>query len=229
MNSYMEYPINTSENNPYANRRTSHHRIASTSPSTMGLRIGSGAEQFRSSEQLNRSPTNQEVTLQQIRNLHHNKSSVKCDQSPPTPSGSGNSADLNPNFGSLNYNGIPPYCNQVTRGSANSSSLYALPQYFSGSEPYSSASIYGENLCATSQQMYSQFSGGFISSSTLPDNISDLGTNSVSCRINEQSSPPNMSFDSRSSSSTNRTASENCANTYDWMKIKRNPPKNGQY
>ena len=223
----MEYPIHTSENSHYVRRGITHHHIGA-SPSVVGVQIGSALDQFRSSNHLDQSPSNQEMKLRQMRNLHQNKSPVKCDTSPPTPSGSSSSGDLPINYSGLNYNGMPPYCNQLNGGSNGSPSIYSLPQYLTGSEPYSSSPLYSGNFSAASQQMYSQYTAGFLpSSATLSENVNDIGTNVNSCRIDDRNSPPQMSFNSRSLTTPNRTE-ENNANTYDWMKIKRNPPKNSK-
>lgn len=236
MNSFMEYPLNNPENNLYTNRVLSGQRCLN-SPSVMGLKIGgtaSPSQQFQTyvQEDLSHSPPNPGGDFRIQSNQSRSSSdSLQIEKSPVKVSTDGSPVPKSCNlssFRSTNYfncNSASPYCTTLNDNNAQVASRYGLPQRVQGPEAFTSGSVYNGNIHAVSQQMYSHYGAGFVPSSSFIDNSIDIATNSSSCRLNERHSRHQNVFDSRTPGN-NQCVSENNANTYEWMKIKRNPPKN---
>ena len=214
MNSFMEYPLPTNTN-PYTNRDILHNLPPSP------VLDGSMTSQGYNSCVLDSDRSN-------IR-LNHEVSTTQNGTSPIR-----SSPDLSPGITNNDQVYQPPYTNGLSYNasyygaiaSTTTNQMY-LAQHYAANEAYSPTNtLYNGTFHANGRPLYPQYNVATpLSTGALAGD--DVVTSLTSTRRHEQSSPPVNALDLGQTNAT--TPNETNANTYDWMKIKRNPPKNGWY
>jgi len=235
----MEYPIHAPDNNLYANRMQHHH--LPPSPLLDGG-IGSAPNVYSACalEEVAGAPINVVASGDGSR-LHHDQPlALEChsQESSPlrsspgspqlTPNGVNLSADVSyttaaPYASTFPRSGPSPYHGTIT-GSTTTANypFHPLGHPYANAEAYSATKVlYGGGLHSGS--VYNQYSPCLMGSNVAVDTPE---SSSVVCRLNERHSPPNISYSNRSDHQ--QCSGGDTTNTYDWMKIKRNPPKNGK-
>uniref|UniRef100_H2ZNC6 Homeobox domain-containing protein n=1 Tax=Ciona savignyi TaxID=51511 RepID=H2ZNC6_CIOSA len=214
MNSYMEYPVHTPDSNPYITpqRHLPASPVIEHSISAHGYGVCSMEEQAR---------------------LHHDAIVTSQNDGSPTRSSPENSPIAPgcislpnenipyPYTTGLSYTGASPYYPQPGVTTANTT--YPSGQQYHTNDTYHSTNpLYPGTFPNT--PMYQQYNPCLLAANGGHEDDSAMN----SCRIRDRISPSTSVFDSRSPA-TCQTNEATTGNTYDWMKIKRNPPKSIYY
>nr|CAB3254083.1 Hox1 homeobox transcription factor [Phallusia mammillata] len=232
MNSYMEYPIHNPENNLYSNRM---HRHLPPSPE-IDPAVGSAPSCY-SACALDEAPqhTRNDVRINPdpIQATHDSSPTrTSPENSPITPNGL---QILDPGYGhptTTNYNpgfGYPApnqYYGAIHGAAPNpTASMYPIASHYPNAEAYNnSKALYGGNYHPGN--VYASYNSCLISGNGNDCAQMGSGETMSACGVHDRNSPPNINF---SSASEQQQGTTDSANTYDWMKIKRNPPKNVYY